>query len=411
MKQYVLLFLSAISSLSVSAAVVQGTVVNASSTPVANQIVHVTDSSGGVQIFSLQDTTDAAGNYSITIPASTSTGSLLHVFTEKCAVKHTSLQTYSGSNITVNFTVCGTTSCSGDTVSGKVTLGSTTTAAYPAIVYLIKKSYNTSAGAYVLTKLDSTNTASNGEYHFYCVTTPPGDLLIKAALTSANSSYWSYLPTYKENSLTWNGAHTASFTLGANNIHMVAGTNPGGPGFIGGSVLMGANKSANVGDPLSQRIIMLTTMADDGVGYTFSDANGKFSFSNLTYGTYKLFGDAWGKNNPVIVVTIDQNTPTVNNVVFQENSTDFSALAVSNPAAFATVRLYPNPVQSDLTVSGLDKISGTKTVNLYNLTGSKILTQSFEEGKTTIPMAQLASGAYLLQINTTAGVASYQIVK
>src|SRR5437764_808468 len=83
-----------------------------------------------------------------------------------------------------------------------------------------------------------TDSSSNGEYHFYCVTASAGDLLVKAALLSSNSSYWSYLPTYKENSLTWNTAHAASFTLGANNIHMVAGTNPGGPGFIGGSVLL-----------------------------------------------------------------------------------------------------------------------------------------------------------------------------
>ncbi len=408
--KYALLLAFTLMGINAHAAVVQGTVTNSASSPVANQIVHVTDSSGGVQIFHLMDTTDVSGNYSIAIPAGTASGSLLHVYTEKCSVKTTSLQTYSGANITVNFTVCGG-SCSGDTVSGRVTLGSTSSAAYPAVVYLIKKSYSSAAGAYVLSLLDSTYTAANGEYHFYCVTASAGDLLIKAALTAANSSYASYLPTYKENSLTWSGAHSASFTLGANNIHMVAGTNGGGPGFIGGSVLMGANKPSGAGDPLSQRIILLTTANDDGVAYSYSDANGKFSFSNLAYGTYKLFGDAWGRSNPVTLVTIDQANPSVNNIVFQESTASFGALGLGNPAAFAAVALYPNPVQNELTVSGLDQINGMKTISLYNVTSSRILSKSTEAGNVLIPMMQLPSGVYLLRIQTAAGAAAYQVTR
>jgi hypothetical protein len=408
--RFTLLFALLLSCFAGQAAVVQGTVVNASSTPIANQIVHVTDSSGGVQIFHLRDTTDAYGNYSITIPTGTSTGSLLHVYTEKCGLKYTSLQTWSGVNITVNFTVCGTTPC-GDSVSGKVMLGSTTTAAYPAIVYLIKKSYNTTLGAYVLTKLDSTYTSANGEYHFYCITVGAGDLLIKAALTSANSNYSSYLPTYKENSLTWNTARAASFTPGANNIHMVAGTNPGGPGFIGGSVLMGANKSTNVGDPLSQRLLLLTTINDDGVAWTYSNASGQFSFNNLPYGTYKLFGDAWGKDNPVTIVTIDANHPTFNNIVFEENSGSFAALGVNNPIAFSSVKCFPNPMQNELNISGLGGTHGNATIQLFNMNGALIQTVHSTKEKITIPTAQLPGGFYILKIETAEGTAVYRLTK
>jgi hypothetical protein len=409
--KHALLMVLLVLSFGVKGAVVQGTVTNMSSSAVANQIVHVTDSSGGVQIFSLQDTTDALGYYSIALPASTSTGALLHVFTEKCSVKQTSLQTYTGSNITVNFTVCGSSACSGDTVSGKVTLGTSTTAAYPAIVYLIRKSYSSAAGAYTLTKLDSTNTASNGEYHFYCVTVSPGDLLVKATLTPANASYASWLPTYKENSLTWNTAHAASFTPGANNIHMVAGSNSGGPGFIGGSVLMGANKSTGPGDPLSERIILLTGINDDGIAYTFSDASGKFSFPNIAYGTYKVFGDAWGKSNPVSIVTISNGNPTVSDLVFLENSGSFSALGITVPAAFAGIQLYPNPVMDQLIISGLAKIAGEKTISLYTITSEKVYEALTQNNELIIPVKQLSSGTYLLRITSAAGAASYQVIR
>ncbi len=409
MKKLTLLLFALMAGIAGYAAVVQGTVTNMSSTAVPNQIVHVIDSAGGVQIFHLKDTTDAAGHYSITIPSATATGSLLHVYTEKCGNKYTSLQTYSGASLTMNFQVCGTTP-TGNQVSGTVTkVTPTGNPAYPAIVYLIHKTLV--SGSYVLTLLDSTNTASNGEYHFYGVTYPAGDLLVKCALTPANLDYWNYLPTYKENSLTWSGAHAVSFTLGANDIHMQAGTNPGGTGFIGGSVLLGANKSAGVGDPLEARILLLTTINDDAVAYTFSNASGQFSFPNLAYGTYKLFGDALGKANPISIITLDAAHSTITNVKFMENSGGFSALSVSNPAVFSTVLLYPNPVQDRLTISGLDKVKGTKTVSISGITGAVLASQKTDGATLKIPTAALPSGIYLLQIASEEGSAAYRFMK
>jgi len=409
MKKIALLFTLLLSTVYGFAAVIEGHVFNMSSSPVVGQLVHITDTSGGVQVFALTDSTDASGHYSITIPGTTPTGAPLHVFTEKCGVKSTSLQTWAGSSITVNFTVCGTTAT--DTVSGRVTYNSPTGyPAYPANVFLIKKSYNSSTASYNLSLVDSTITNSNGEYHFYGVSLAAGDLLVKAALTTGNSQYWNYLPTYKENSISWSTAHAVSFTLGANDIHMVAGTNPGGPGFIGGSVLLGANKSSGVGDPLESRIVLLTTDQDIAVAYTFSDASGHFSFSNLAYGSYKLFGDALGKNNPVLLVTIDGSHPSIGSIIFQENSQNFTALKVSNPVLFNLVAVYPNPVSDVLSVTGLNSITGVKTILVQDMSGRIVWSSTSNEDHASIPMKAMASGIYQLMIRTDAGSGSFQII-
>jgi hypothetical protein len=309
--------------------------------------------------------------------------------------------------------VCWVSVAMAGTVSGTVTKGSTGNAAYPATVYLIKKSYSSQLAAYTLTLLDSTVTNSNGEYHFYNVTVPAGDLLVKAALDASNPDYSHYLPTYKENSLTWNNAHAVSFTLGANNIHLIHGINPGGPAFIGGSVKQGANKSTGVGDPLPARLIILTTVNGDAVAFTYSDASGNFSFPNLAYGSYKLFGDVWGKQNPELLVNVDAVTPTVNDIIFQENSQNFagSATGINDPAINTSIKAYPNPVKDRLVVSIPDASDMITSASLTDLKGQVVYTRAFNATTVSIPMEDLPGGLYLLNVSSVKGITHLPIMK
>lgn len=68
------------------APIVHGTVVNQSSVAVAGQVIHLTDSSNGVQLYVATDTTNANGEYSFTIPGNVPTGSGMHLRTEKCGM-------------------------------------------------------------------------------------------------------------------------------------------------------------------------------------------------------------------------------------------------------------------------------------------------------------------------------------
>ena len=380
--------------------VVHGTVVN-QSVVVAGQVVRLVDSSNGVQNYAAVDTTNANGEYSFTIPGSIATGTGIHVKTEKCGLVYTNFFVYQGTNAVSNFIVCGTTNT--NNISGTVHLGTATgSPAYPATVYLIHKTLDQSTNSYILALLDTTVTNANGEFQFTGITYGAGDLLVKSALTTANLNYSNYLPTYKENMLTWNLALATSFTAGANNIHLVAGINPGGPGFIGGSVLQGANKTTNTGDPLANRLCLLTTINDVGVGYTYSDASGHFSFSNLAYGTYKLFGDAWGKANTIDTIIISANQPSVQ-VLFSENSVYNMPTGLNNDAAINTLNIVPNPFTNYISVTGFNETMSEIQCTLYNCFGIICLSQKTTSNSNILSTKNLSSGIYFLQLTNAQG--------
>ncbi len=392
------------------AVTISGTVtMGAPGIPVVSQKVYVIDS---FNTYRDSTVTDINGQYSFTLPTGISNPSWYYLNAPACGLANIKMATYTGSNMTTNFNI----SClSYPTWQGAVTLGGVNTS--QAMVYLIRKQYNPTLMDTTLTAIDSVVTNSTGHYAKRYASIPSGTLLLKAALLPAHSSYLSYLPTYDTISTTWSGARALTpGTFSNSTIAMIAGVNPGGPGFIGGSVLVGANKGTAVGDPLSQRILLLTNNAGQPVGYTYSSATGAFQFPNLAYGTYRINGDAWGKTNPQLTVTISPSKPSVSDVVFEENNKTFKghigSLSISTSAKLNAVTVYPNPVTDLVQFSGLDAISGSKTVVLSDVTGSVIARQIFEVGaSTSMATANLAPGIYMLQVQSSEGTASFRIVK
>jgi hypothetical protein len=354
-----------------------------------------------------------------------STGAYLTVSVASCGVMMTQNFTFQNTNITANFTVCGTNPTGLDTVAGTVNIISNNVPngqaypAYPAVVYLIEKSVDTANNSFILTLVDSMLTNANGEYAFaYIPTATNGvaaDVLVKAALLPTNNVYNSYLPTYYVSNLNWSNASNANFLPLTTDISLIAGINPGGPGFIGGSVLQGANKTTNVGDPLNKRLLLLTNMSNQPVGYTYSNASGAFSFSNLPLGIYKLFGDAWGKQNPVLLVNITASNSNITNIVFEENATQFmghfNANAVGDINDFSGVQVFPNPISTNLNVIGLYNEKGNKKLSIYDLNGLLIMEQTVSDNEVVIPFNSFASGNYFLHIKTDHSSKVYQLVK
>jgi hypothetical protein len=420
MKQFSLLLLACCTLLGFArAATVSGTVTNAAtSSPMGSHKVYINDSLG---LYVDSTLTNSSGVYSFTLPTSITTGNYLLVYTRACGAVPTHYYAYTGSNITSNFSVCA--SSTPYQLHGTVSLGSTANNGL-AKVYLIHQQFDSSIMAITLTAIDSTTTGSSGGGYSFSYSSIPyqisyGSLLLKAMLLPSHPSYASFLPTYRTSSLNWSAATAltaANFAPATStNINMIAGTNPGGPGFIGGSVLVGANKSTGVGDPLSSRLLLLTDNAGQGIAYTYSDASGQFQFPSLAYGTYKIFGDAWGKTNPALTVTISAANPTINNVVFEENDKTFKGSVGGLglvPTALSGVSIYPNPVTDYVQVNGLNSIGGAKTIVLSDVTGAVITRQTVEQnGVFSISTAALPAGVYLMQLHTTEGSASYKIVK
>ncbi|MEZ4687958.1 MAG: PKD domain-containing protein, partial [Bacteroidia bacterium] len=142
--------------------------------------------------------------------------------------------------------------------SGNLLFGQVFTAsgnlALDVTVYLIQ--YDSVAGT--LTAIDTfvsdPSLGFAGTFFFFA---PAGDYLLKAALNPSDPDFASNLPTYYGDVLTWDSAmmvNAAQFPLAF--ITLKAGSNAGGPGFIGGLISQGAGKNGE-GDPMGGMSVMV----------------------------------------------------------------------------------------------------------------------------------------------------------
>jgi len=434
MKKTFVLIAILCSAIASYAQTVSGTVLNTAGAPMQNNPVYViTDSASGYNSsthgpgITLSGYTDMSGNYSFSIPSTTLSGHPLVVGTAECKTLPyigsylSNSYTYSGVNITSNFTTCLPTS-----IRGTVTLGSTGMPAVGAKVLLITKKLvwvtvgSSTVTSWQLSAVDSMITNSNGIYTFSPPYTNTDSVMVKAFLLPSHSSYSSYLPTYGANATMWSSAkcfwsnywsNYSSYVSVTNNIALQAGINPGGPGFVGGAVILGANKTTAVGDPIPNRLIILTDGADKPVAYTYSDNNGRFSFAGVPYGSYKIFGDVGGKTSTPLSFTLNTTHPTAQFITFEEKALTFNAsmppLGVTN-AVGSQCGIYPNPAKNTITITGLTE---TATVTIYDMTGRTLIAQSVNADNNTVNIASLATGNYVVKLATAQEATTMKLTK
>jgi PKD repeat protein len=291
------------------------------------------------------------------------------------------------------------------------TIASKTYSINKALVYLIKYNPNDST----LTAVDSVYTMdSSGYAYYYFGNVPAGDYLIKAALTSASTNFSNCLPTYYGDVLFWNLATTVTLSnqnpYGYADIYMISGTNPGGPGFIGGKTSKGANILAlNPGDPIANVEILLLDQFDNPISYSYSKPTGDFGFNSLAYGTYKVYAEIPGKITSPATVTIDAQHPSVNSIkiVINEKSIKTSIQYHISNSLSNVGNIYPNPVQEKLNLDVNMKKPAEMNVQIINNLGQviKSTTANLKSGRNTISVdtRNLPQGMYNLNIKSSDG--------
>lgn len=235
-----------------------------------------------------------------------------------------------------------------------------------AVVYLIVED---SLSLYMI---DSIST-QQGSYHFYGVS--QGNYLIKAALLPSSTNYSNYLPTYYGNELLWSNAASVyvNQTLTGQNIDLIAGSNPGGPGFVGGLISQGANKRGE-GDPEVGVQIMLLDMNDNPVQYTFSNAQGEWEFSNIAYGTYQVYAEIPGKTTEPVTVTLSQANETVDNIgLTVETLRVIGTVTGIEEILMSTSSLYPNPTSGGATMTISTDRSANAELVILNAMGQEVM--------------------------------------
>ncbi len=293
-------------------------------------------------------------------------------------------------------------------IHGEVRFGSGNTQYDSLVVYLIE--YDSVAGT--LIGVDSavlySNTNDSGYFAFYELCDSTKVYLVKAALLPGSGIYGNYLPTYYNQSASWSGA-TKLGNYGSFSLNMLAGTNPGGPGFIGGYISQGANKKFK---PLEGIQVNLFDDNDTPIAFDLSDVNGYYEFPSLPYGTYRVTVEIMGKPSDSYMITLSAANEKAEAQDFEVNSTYVSTLNTAIRLPQLAGRLYPNPAKEQLMIEWTEQAGTEITLRFYSMHGQLIHEFSIdrkEETTSTLDIKELPRGMYMLQIESGTGQSIHRI--
>ncbi len=267
--------------------------------------------------------------------------------------------------------------------------------------YVLLIQYDANTGN--LQAVQTIGIGANGHYFFQA---PAGNYFLKAALSPTSAVYDHFLPTYFEHELFWYNADVISLTSNLNrNIHMIEGNNPGGPGFIGGLVTEGANKTEGPGDPVEGVQVMLLNMNDEPLQCTYSNAFGEFSFSNVAYGTYQVYGEVYNLTTIPAIVTVDGTNPSIVDIglliTSREVTTGVNEVAVINETSVGQV--FPNPFKGDAAVNISLQKEARLSIRLFDIAGRQVYADIMNFGsgvqQINLPVAALNAGIYSLTLS------------
>ncbi len=415
-----LLLLSGLIAPALRAANISGTITDAhTGQPVAGLHISIADSANAY--FTAGATTNAAGQYTATIPATVPIWMPVTVTAPACGVPTKVVFSYNGGNITgANLAVCtgnalynlqGFVSLDGAANGGAIRLR------------LLQRVYNAALLDTVWAPIDSFTTTNPGGYFnrsYVYTQIGGGPTLLQASLAGSHPRYREFMPTYYVSAITWRNADTftpVTLITDTFRIAMARVFDTSGRGSIGGAVISGAGKSSGLGDPLPGRILLLTNSANVPIGFTYSDSAGRYRFDSLALGTYKIFGDAVGKSNPALTVTITNSKPSLTDILFTETSKVFAAriggVGVGTTAGLPDdVVPFPNPAESMLSFSGLGSFPGEKSLTLSDMRGIVLMYRHFKTGQAVaLRVATLPAGIYMIRLQTEHGVGSFRMIK
>jgi len=262
-----------------------------------------------------------------------------------------------------------------------------------AMVYLIE--YDALTQSLYATQSYPTN--SNGYFYFGSTGTNPH--LVKAAYHIYDPNYTSHLPTYYSSNALWSGATNVNAPTPFITLNMLTGTPTIGPGFLGGNVTTGANKTAGPGDPkVKLNALLFDVNQNEFIAFTRTDFNGDYEFNGVPIGDYKIFIEELGKTMTEANISLSAANATYASIDFESNSTEnhpMAPLSVDNIQNENNTKYlaYPNPTSNQFRIEGLQ---GNEKIILSNFRGQVL--QTYDPNQNSFDMSSISPGAYILSI-------------
>jgi hypothetical protein len=270
---------------------------------------------------------------------------------------------------------------------------------------------------FMLTAVDSVSAiCSLSTYYRYQFLGATSDSFrVKAAIDSAVITTTGYLPTYHPSDFYWHTAtafyHIAGTADINKDITMLAGRPTSGPGFIGGSVLTGANRGTTGGIPVVGLSMNLLDASSHLLQTTRTNAAGNYSFSNLPVGaTYFVFPDSLNYlTTPYTGISLTSSAASMNTASFIQHTvshtiTRIGTLVGNVSATDAAVVAYPNPSNGKLSISWKEPVAETGSVTITDAAGREAYHTPIEltkgNGMKMIDLSNLADGLYLINIKS-----------
>lgn len=254
--------------------------------------------------------------------------------------------------------------------------------------------------------VDSQITANTAFPFYSFANKAPGSYRTKAAVWIGSSSGYGIIPTYHDTSSYWNKArlinHAGGLTVNRH-IYMNSGVLPGGPGFIGGNVSLGANKGTSGG--VADMLIILRNQALNIVQATYTDANGNYSFPNIPTGNYSVYPEYMNfftqPVTPVVVTTANPTAIAVNfNQDLNKKTIEPRGVGVGQTSKQVGFTLVPNPAENVVKISWKAGSEVSGQFILSDIRGAVVAqtaTVKGAQGEIELNISQLPAGMYFVR--------------
>ena len=260
----------------------------------------------------------------------------------------------------------------------------------------------------------------NGWTNYLFQNVPEGEYIVKGELNPDSDGYDEHAPTYHFSTTWWNEANVitipnAGFGYSEHIVFVETDGFGGGEGEVNGIVQQLDGWVVNE-DPMPNVSVMIMDEFENLLGHVKTDAQGRFKFEGLDWGTYKVGIEITGLPQVFYLVTLSPDNPTVANITFDVNNDEITVTETLDIILTESgFEIMPNPVSDNLNIQLDLREANNLQIQLMHVSGQVLRQESLNLGigqqNIEWNVANLPSGIYFINLKKDQDVISKKFIK